>query len=85
MPPGDELRRRLDAGELSDHPPIDPGNELTLSRVERAVRRMLADVEMFRAMEPAEREPPHYQARRLALADNLGRLREWAGECDDRG
>ena len=72
----DELRRRLDAGELADLPPIDLGNEVTLSHVERAVRRMLSDVEMFRAMDPAERRLPHFRAQRHFLADNLRRLRE---------
>jgi hypothetical protein len=32
---------------------MDLGNALTLSHVEQAVRRMLQDVEMFRAMDPA--------------------------------
>ena len=72
----EELRRRLDAGELADVPPIDLGNGLTLSHVERAVRRMLSDVEMFRAMDPAERELPHFRAQRNYLADKLRRLRE---------
>jgi len=72
----EELRRRLDAGELADVPPIDLGNGLTLSHVERAVRRMLADVEMFRAMDPAERALPHFRARREFLADNLRLLRD---------
>src|SRR5437763_9766761 len=72
----DELRRRLDAGELADLPPINLGNEVTLSHVERAVRRMLQDVEMFRTMGPAERELPHFRARRVYLADKLRRLRE---------
>jgi HAMP domain-containing protein len=49
----DELRRHLDAGELAGLPPIDLGSALTLSHVEQAVRRMLQDVEMFRAMDPA--------------------------------
>ena len=49
---------------------------MTLSNVERAVRRTLSDVEMFRAMEPAERDLPHFRARRRALADNLRRLKE---------
>jgi len=75
----DELRRRLDAGELADLPPIDLGNALTLSNVERAVRRMLQDVEMFRTMEPSERELPNFKARRWALADNLWRVREHIG------
>ena len=75
----EELRRRLDAGELADVPPIDLGNALTLSHVERAVRRMLSDVEMFRAMDPAERELPHFRARRVYLADKLRRLRERLG------
>ena len=75
----EELRRRLDAGELADVPAIDLGNELTLSHVERAVRRMLSDVEMFRAMDPAERALPHFRARRAFLADNLRRLRERLG------
>ena len=72
----DELRRRRDAGALADLPPIDLGNEVTLSHVERAVRRMLQDAEMFRAMDPAERELPHNAARRVYLADNLRRQGE---------
>ena len=36
---------------------------------------MLSDVELFRAMDPAERALPHFRARRRALADNLRRLR----------
>ena len=55
----DKLRRRLETGELADLPPLDLGNALTLTNVEPAVRRMLADVEMFRAMDPAERALPH--------------------------
>jgi len=58
----DELRRRLDAGELAGHPPIHLRNEATLSKVELAVRRMLSDVESFRAMDPAERALPHFRA-----------------------
>ena len=60
-------------------PPINLGNEVTLSHVERAVRPMLSDVEMFRAMDPAERALPHFRARRRYLADNLRRLRERLG------
>jgi hypothetical protein len=77
----DELRRPLDAGELADLPPIDLGNEATLSHVERAVRRMLQEVEMFRALSPAERALPHFRARRVYLADNLRRLRERLGDA----
>ena len=83
MPGADNLaafiadpRGRLERGELADHPPIDLGNALALANVERAVRRMLSDVAMFRAMDPAERELPHFRARRWLLADNLRRLRE---------
>jgi hypothetical protein len=72
----DELRGRLDAGELADLPPIDLGNALALANVERAVRRMLSDVAMFRAMDTAERELPHFRARRNYQADNLRRLRD---------
>ena len=71
-----DLRGRLERGELADVPPIDLGNALTLSNVERAVRRMLQDVEMFRAMDPAERALPHSRARRVFLAGGLRRLRE---------
>jgi hypothetical protein len=39
----DELRRRLDAGELAGLPPIDLGNALTLNNVEQAVQVMLAE------------------------------------------
>src|SRR5437764_707062 len=46
-----DLRGCLERGELADLPPIDLGNEVTLSHVERAVRRMLQDVELFRAMD----------------------------------
>lgn len=70
------LRGRLERGELADRPAIDLGNALTLSYVERAVRRTLQDVEMFRAMDPAERALPHFRARRVYLADKLRRLRE---------
>ena len=56
-----DLRGRLERGELADHPPIDLGNALTLGHVERAVRRTLQDVEMFRAMDPAERALPHFR------------------------
>jgi hypothetical protein len=48
-----DLRRRLERGELAGHPPIDLGNAHTPPNVERAVRRMLADVAMFRAIDPA--------------------------------
>jgi hypothetical protein len=78
------LRGRLERGELADLAPIDLGNALTLSNVERAVRRMLSDVEMFRAMDPAERELTHVRARRRALADHLRRLRERLGVLDER-
>jgi hypothetical protein len=81
----DELRRRLDAGEVAAPPPIDLGNEVTLTNVEPAVRRMLSDVEMFRAMDPAERELPHFAARRRALADNLCRLRERLPDRSEQG
>jgi hypothetical protein len=37
-------------------------------------------VEMFRAIDPAERELPHNAARREALADNLRRLPERLSE-----
>ena len=67
---------RPERSALADHPPIDLGNVLTLTNVERAVRRMLSDVEMFRAMDPAERALPHFRARREFLADNLRRLRD---------
>ena len=63
----DEPRRHLDAGELANLPPLDLGNALTLSHVELAVRRMLSDVEMFRAMDPAERALPHFRARRRTM------------------
>ena len=72
---------RLERGELADLPPIDLGNEATLSHVERAVRRMLQEVEMFRALSPAERALPHFRARRVYLADNLRRLRERLGDA----
>jgi hypothetical protein len=71
-------------GELVDHPPIDLGNALTLGNVERAVRRTLQDVEMFRAMDPAERALPHCRARRVYLADKLRRLRERLGDAAER-
>ena len=81
----DELRRRLDAGEVAAPPPIDLGNEVTLTNVEPAVRRMLSDVEMFRAMDPAERALPHCRARRVYLADKLRRLREQLDGRPGRG
>lgn len=34
----DELRRRLDAGGLAGRPPIDLGNALTLTNLERAAQ-----------------------------------------------
>ena len=61
---------------------LDRGAALTLSHVARAVRRMLSDVEMFRAMDPAERPLPHFRARRNYLADNLRRLRERLGYAE---
>ena len=79
-----DLRGRLERGELADHPPIDLGNALTLGHVERAVRRTLQDVEMFPAMDPAERELPHFAARRRALVDKLRRLRERLGDAAER-
>jgi hypothetical protein len=79
-----DLRGRLERGELADHPPIDLGNALTLSHVERAVRRTLQDVEIFRAMDPAERALPHFRARRWALADDLQRVRERLGDAAER-
>ena len=79
-----DLRGRLERSELADHPPIDLGNALTLSHVERAVRRTLQDVEMFRAMDPAERALPHCRARRVYLADKLRRLRERLGDAAER-
>ena len=81
----DEPRPRLDAGELANLPPLDLGNARTLTNVEPAVRRMLSDVELFRAMDPAERALPHFQARRRALADNLRRLRERLDSRPGRG
>ena len=71
-----DLRRRLERGELAGLRDLDVGNARTLGNVERAVRRMLQDVGMFRAMDPAERALPHFRARRRPLADNLRRLRE---------
>src|SRR5207248_10761911 len=72
----DELRRRLDAGELADLPPIDLGNGLVLRDVELAAWIMLADVDRYAAMPPELRRPPVIAARRRLLADNLRRLRE---------
>jgi hypothetical protein len=69
------VRGYLERGELAGPPPIDLGNALAMSNVERAVRRMLQDVEMYRPMGPAERELPDYRAWRALLADNLRRLR----------
>jgi hypothetical protein len=46
---------------------------------------MLQDVELFRAMDPAERALPHFRARRVYLADNLRRVRERLDSRPGRG
>jgi hypothetical protein len=85
MPPADlaawiaDRRGCLERGELAGLRDLDVGNARTLGNVERAVRRMLQDVGMFRAMDPAERELPHFWARRMFLAEKLRRLRDRLG------
>jgi hypothetical protein len=48
----DQLRDRLERGELAGHPPIRLDEGRTLVDVERSVRAMLAEVDRYRAMTP---------------------------------
>ena len=73
------LRDRLDRGGLAHLGPIELRDGCRFPSVELGARIMLADVELFRAMNPAERELPHCRARRVYLAAKLRRLRERLG------
>src|SRR5688572_20880375 len=69
----DELRARLARGDFADHPPIRLSEWITIDPTEQAIRRMLDQVELFRAMTPDERQAPHIRGRREMLARQL----EW--------
>ncbi len=70
----EDLRGRLDRGELADHPPLRLLPEIELPDVEGAVRAMLREVESYRALTPEERRL-HVHRRRY-LARKLLALRE---------
>ena len=72
-----ELDSRLERGDFAGHPPIRLLPELELGDVERAVRVMLADIDFYHGLRPAERRFQRH--RRRHLARQLLALRERLG------
>jgi len=71
-----ELRRRLEAGELANHPPIDLELGSGPQNAEALALRMLREVKAFRSMPPEQRTSEPVRSMRRELAEELRRLRE---------
>jgi hypothetical protein len=74
-----ELRGRLQRGELSGLGPVDVGYGTDSLRVELVVRIMLNDLDDVDAGAPAGRGSPASDVRRRVLLDDFKRLRDVIG------
>ena len=75
----EELRGRLDRGELDDRDPIDLGRGGVLPSAELAAKVMLADLDHYDDLTLEQRRDPLTLARRQLLQDDLRRLKEQIG------
>ena len=75
----DELRGRLERGDLADLGPIDPGDGSGPLPGELRVRIMLADLDHHADLPLERRREPLIRARRRRLLEDLRRLRERIG------
>jgi hypothetical protein len=69
-----ELRVRLARGDFRDQRDLRLCDEITLADVELAVQVLLADVDFYANMPPAQREQHPWKGQRERLADTLRRL-----------
>lgn len=71
----DDLRRRLERGELAGHPPIDVGAGTGNIPAELIIKIMLADLDSYGDLTPAEADDPVYAARQDSLLADFRALR----------
>ena len=75
----EELRRRVDRGELDGRTPIDVGRGCVLPSAELAAKIMLADLDHYDDLTLETRQDPLVVARWRLLLEELRRLREQIG------
>jgi hypothetical protein len=73
------LRTQLAAGAFAAARPIDVGYGTAAWPAERTLRIMLADLDHYDDLSPAQRLDPLTANRRLALLDDFRHLRELVG------
>jgi len=74
-----ELRARLDRGDLAALGPVDVGDGTDILPAEHTVRLMLADLDSFDELSPAERMDPCHVTRRQQVLDEFRRLHDLIG------
>jgi hypothetical protein len=75
----DELRDRLNRGDLAGHPPVDVGYGTGAMPAEQTIRIMLADLDSFDDLTPEDRPSADQEARRRGVLNDFRRLRELIG------
>jgi len=74
------LRRRLERGDLAGHPPVDVGDGTGNIPAELTIKIMLADLDSYDDMTPAEADDPVNVARQDSLLADFRALRLLIGE-----